>query len=122
MNFVVLSLGSNSADKNKKMNACINELKNIFVDVKVSCVYETKALNGIDNNYLNAVLSGYCCDSYDELKAKMKQYEIELGRTKESKLNGVVPIDVDIVLWNGNVVKDNDFKQIYFQLGWNEIK
>ena len=122
MNFVVLSLGSNSADKIQKMKTCINDLKTVFVDVKVSRVYETEALNGIDNNYLNAVLSGYCDESFDVIKSRMKQYEIDSGRTKESKLKGDVSIDVDIVLWNGDIIKENDFKQSYFQIGWNEIK
>jgi 7,8-dihydro-6-hydroxymethylpterin-pyrophosphokinase len=30
MNFVVLSLGSNSADKIQKMKTCINDLKIVF--------------------------------------------------------------------------------------------
>lgn len=122
MNFVVLSLGSNSADKIQKMKICINDLKDVFVDVKVSSVYETESLNRIDNSYLNAVLSGYCNDGFDVIKARMKQYEIDSGRTKESKLKGNVPIDIDIVLWNGDIIKENDFKQSYFQIGWNEIK
>jgi 2-amino-4-hydroxy-6-hydroxymethyldihydropteridine diphosphokinase len=37
-------------------------------------------------------------------------------------LKGNVPIDIDIVLWNGDIIKENDFKQSYFQIGWNEIK
>lgn len=122
MNFVVLSLGSNCVERDKKMQLCIEWLYDILSDVKVSRIYENRALNGIDNNYLNAVLLGYTQDDYDTLNAKLKRFEIESGRTNDSKLIGVVPIDVDIVMWNVEIIRINDYKQAYFQIGWNEMK
>ena len=55
MNFVVLSLGSNSADKIQKMKICINDLKDVFVDVKVSDWYYTYLID-LKNK---GIVSGY---------------------------------------------------------------
>lgn len=122
MNFVVLSLGSNCVERSKMMSDCIDWLFDLLSNANVSKIYETKALNGVDNNYLNAVLSGYTKEEYNVLNEKIKQYEIECGRTKESKSLGVIPIDVDIVILNDDVIRNNDYNQAYFQIGWNEIK
>ena len=122
MNFVVFSLGSNSDNKELMMQACVDWMREVLNDVKVSQIYETKALNGIDNDYMNAVLSGYTNEEYDDIVRSMKRYEIQSGRTKESKLKGVIPIDVDVVMWNDKIMRNNDYIQSYFQIGWNEIK
>ena len=37
------------------------------------------------------------------------------------KLAGLVPIDLDIVMWNGEVVRQRDFNQDYFQIGWKQL-
>lgn len=121
MNFVVLSLGSNCVEREKKMSHCIRWLFDLLSDVKVSSIYETSALNGVDNNYLNAVLSGYTQYDHNVLNKKFKQYEIDCGRDKDNKIVGIVPIDVDIVMWNDKIIRNNDYMQAYFQIGWNEI-
>ena len=91
-------------------------------NLSVSSAYSTPALNGKDNDYLNAVAEGYVECDFETLKAQMKDYERSSGRTPESKLMGVVPIDIDIVMWNDEVVKAGDYEQSYFKIGWNELK
>lgn len=121
MNKIVLSIGSNCELRSQQMCNCIEWLSKMLKDVEVSHVYETPALNGVDNNYLNAVIMGAVCQDYDELRLILKQYERDCGRTIESKKNGVVPIDVDIVIWNDEILKKQDFNQSYFQIGWTHI-
>lgn len=122
MNKVVLSIGSNSDDCFIKMNNCIKWLSTEIVDIKTSHIYSTPAVNGKDRDYLNAVASGYSRCEFEDLKYRLKQYEQLSGRTLESKKKGVIPIDIDIVMWNDVVLKDNDYKQQYFQIGWTLIK
>lgn len=121
MNKVVFSLGSNCDDALVEMNKCIARLTSLLTFVKVSHIYETTALNGNDKNYLNAVFVGYTDMQYELVKTLMKEYEKSQGRTPESKVLGVIPIDIDVVMWNEEVVRKEDFMQTYFQIGWNEV-
>lgn len=120
-NKVVLSLGSNSHDKDDQMQKCISWLKTFLENVSVSSIYETAALNGVDANYLNAVFIGYTDDDYEEIKFITKKYEVSCGRTKESKIKSSIPIDIDVVVWNDDIIKPADFTQEYFQIGMLEI-
>lgn len=117
-NSLVLLIGSNSADCMKSVASCVDWLGTILSNAFVSEVYKTPALNGVDNDYLNAVAIGKTNMEYEEFKAMTKKYEQECGRTPESKLIGVIPIDIDVVLWNRKLLKERDFKQNYFQEGW----
>lgn len=121
MNELVLSIGSNSSDCQEQMNACIEWLHKILSEIKFSSIYETQAINGIDNAYLNGVVSGKVEKNYQEIHFIMKQYEIDRGRTVESKNNGSIPIDIDIVIWNGQVLRERDYNQSYFQIGWKQL-
>lgn len=121
MNKVVFSLGSNCDDALVEMNKCIAWLTSLLTVINVSHIYETAALNGKDKNYLNAVFVGYTDMQYELVKTLMKEYEKSQGRTPESKALGVIPIDIDVVMWNEEVMRNGDFMQTYFQIGWNEV-
>lgn len=122
MNTLTLSIGSNSKDREWQMKYGIEWLKHIFSDAKVSSVYNSVAVNGRDSDYLNAVMTASTKLDLDDTIALMKQYEAVCGRTPVSKLQGVIPIDIDIVLWNNDVIRPNDFARQYFQRGWQELK
>lgn len=121
MNECVISIGSNSNDKNVRVRECITWLCQVMTDSLYSESYTTTALNGKDGDYVNAVVSGCVECGYDELVALMKCYEKDNGRTHESKSSGVIPIDVDVVMWNGEIKRIADYNQSYFQIGWNQI-
>lgn len=120
-NSVVLSLGSNSDDCKQRMDECKKWLSCILSDATCSDVYETPALNGKDKNYLNAVFVGYSEFPFDILHTRLKQYEKDCGRTALSKVTGIVPIDIDIVMWNGDILRRRDFEMSYFKIGWEQI-
>ncbi len=118
MNKLVLSLGSNSSDCDSQIHKCIEWLNIKLDDFKVSHIYETPATNGKDRDYLNTVVLGSIDVEYEVALRLMKDYEIKNGRTVDSKKYGSIPIDIDIVIWNDNILRENDFKQSYFQIGW----
>ena len=122
MNRYVISIGSNSADRDIQLAKAINWLSSIAKSIKASSVYCTESINHVDNEYMNAVAVCESEHSHNDLNDMLKQYEINCGRSKESKLNGVIPIDLDIVIALGNVVRPGDFDRQYFQIGWNQIK
>lgn len=121
MNNIVLSIGSNTDDKDQKMKLCIEWLETHLFHSTVSKIYCTKATNGKDPDYLNAVLSGNSNLEFEEYNQTLKKYEAQQGRTPDCKITGKVPIDIDIVMWNNDIIRKWDFRQPYFQIGWNEI-
>lgn len=120
-NAVVLSIGSNSADREAQMTNCIAWLRGIATPTKLSSVYNSPASNGKDPDYLNAVAEIATALTHPELTKLLKDYERQCGRTPQSKALGSIPIDIDIVMWNGEVLRQKDFAQYYFAKGWNEI-
>ena len=120
-NAVVLSIGSNSADREAQMTNCIAWLRDNATLTKLSSVYNSPASNGKDPDYLNAVAEITSALTPPELTKLLKDYERQCGRTPQSKALGSIPIDIDIVMWNGEVLRQKDFAQYYFAKGWNEI-
>lgn len=122
MNTYVLSIGSNAVDKAERLAFGFDELRSRLVVVARSEAYVTPALNGRDADYLNAVAVVQADIDFDSLNVLLKQIETLGGRTPQSKMSGVIPLDLDIVIAHGNVVRPGDFDRQYFQIGWNQIK
>lgn len=122
MNTYVLSIGSNAVDKEERLAFGFDELRSRLVVVARSEAYVTPALNGRDADYLNAVAVVQADIDFDSLNVLLKQIETLCGRTPQSKMSGVIPLDLDIVIALGNVVRPGDFDRQYFQIGWNQIK
>ncbi len=121
MNTLAISLGSNSKDRSIQMENAVLYLKSIFDGVSCSTIYETQALNGKDAPYLNAVAVANTDLSIVEATKLLKDWECKCGRTIESKLMGSIPIDLDIVVWNGEVVRDKNFSCDFFTRGYFQL-
>ena len=117
----VLSIGSNTTDSLQRVTECLNWLANKFNLTAHASAYTTPAVNGKDADYVNTVAVITTSLSLPELNAVLKDYEKSCGRTQESKQQGAIPIDVDIVMWNQEIVRPNDYNQNYFKIGWREI-
>ena len=59
-----------------------------------------------------------CSQDMEELGALMKRWEREAGRIAHSKS---VPLDIDIVVFDGQVVRPRDFAQEYFKIGYRAL-
>lgn len=122
MNSVVISIGSNCKDSEKAVEKSIGFLSGKLQSPRASGCYSTPASNGKDADYLNAVLVGYTDDSREKFTSLLKLYEVANGRTALSKQEGVIPIDLDLVVWNDEVVRPVDFDKEYFQIGWKQLE
>ena len=121
MSCAVIGRGSNTPDRMERVAAAIRWLGRVFSDGFHSSAYMTRAINGHDPDYLNAVMSVECDGTMDEVNIMLKDYERACGRTAESKLHGEVPIDLDIVVWDGRIVRPKDFGYRYFLQGYDEL-
>lgn len=117
MNQLIISVGSNSPDREWQMTHAEKHLKQLLKKVVSSEIYEVPAYNGVDAPYLNMVMLAATNMEYSEVESAFKQWEIVCGRTPASKLQGVIPIDIDIVTWNGKVIKPVDYSREYVVKG-----
>lgn len=114
----VIGVGSNSADKKQRMDAAIEYLASWLDEFECSSVYSTRAFNGIDADYLNAVVCGCCCLPVEEVVSRLKEYESASGRNHSEKN---VVIDLDLVLVDDYVLRPRDMEREYFLLGYREL-
>ncbi|MBQ1185329.1 MAG: 2-amino-4-hydroxy-6-hydroxymethyldihydropteridine diphosphokinase [Muribaculaceae bacterium] len=121
MHRVYIGLGSNTPDATKQMSDAIDWLMTQLDEVASSDVYSTPPLSGIGPDYLNAVATGLTAMSNDQLNLLLKDYERQAGRTPQSKISGQVPIDLDIVVWDGTVMREKDFSYDFFQRGYRQV-
>jgi len=92
-----LSLGSNiNAKKNIKF--AVSELQAIFLDLKSSSTYQTKAEGFEGEDFLNLVTSGTSLFSFEALNKKLKGIEDSAGRDRNAPKFGPRTLDIDIVL------------------------
>lgn len=121
LNKVVISLGSNSLDSNIMMQRAMVWLEENLLSFKCSKIYSTPPLNGIGRNYLNAVAIGETTCNQDEFNLMLKDYEKSSGRTPISKKTGVIPIDLDIIVFNEQILRSKDFSYDFFQIGYKQL-
>ena len=119
---VVISVGSNCGDRREMVKMGIEWLKTKLMEMKYSSIYETPCALKSGSAYMNAVVSGFYEGVGYDLDDELKLKEQEMGRTAECRARGEVPIDMDIVMENGEVVKEWDYRQKFFRIGYGEIQ
>lgn len=118
---VVLSLGSNCGNRRDSVEKALKWLESVLEVKKASSVYETPCARREGPNYMNGVVKGFFSGSSEELDSLLKNYERIRGRNEECRKRGDVPLDIDIVIADGTILKEWDFSQKFFQIGFREI-
>jgi 2-amino-4-hydroxy-6-hydroxymethyldihydropteridine diphosphokinase len=105
MNHAYLSLGSN-IDKERNLLACVRLLATHGRVLAVSPVYETSPVgNSDDPSFFNAALILQTSLSAGDLKEQvLRQVEAQLGRRRTMDPNAPRTIDVDVSLFNDQVL------------------
>jgi 7,8-dihydro-6-hydroxymethylpterin-pyrophosphokinase len=116
-----ICLGSNTPDQEEQIKKAIEHLKEQLSEVEVSATYRSAAYNGKDAPYLNAVVHGYTDRSIEQMETDLKLWEKKQGRTAEMRSEGKVPIDLDLVIWCGRIMRQVDFERHYFNEGYREL-
>lgn len=114
----LISLGANTPDKKKRLDDAIVAIAQIAGIKAQTPIYETPAEGSTATlPYANALILIETEAEYDELRATFKQWEAQAGRTPESKAQGIIPLDVDIITWNDMVIKERDMEFNYMKKG-----
>jgi 2-amino-4-hydroxy-6-hydroxymethyldihydropteridine diphosphokinase len=121
MNRVVISLGSNVEDRMARVAAAMTWIQSILHSTDCSGIYETDDFHPTGRKYCNAVMAGDTALSQGEIDAAAGLYELNAGRDEPARLRGDVPIDIDLVMWNGTVLRPRDMEREYFLRGYREL-
>lgn len=118
---VILSVGSNSGDRRSQVESGIGWLKDLLLNARVSSIYSTGDCHGGPRDYYNAVVKGMTPIDINSFELLCKEYELCHGRTPEARRVGDVPIDIDIVVYDNEIIRPNDFRRDFFQIGYRQI-
>ncbi len=113
----VVSLGSNYGNRELRIKQALKILKEFGEILSYSGIYETDAIDGVSASYLNSVLVFTTDLSHQELIDKFKEIEIQLGRDKSKLARTEVPIDIDLVIYDNNILRPEDYSRSYFRRG-----
>ena len=69
------------------------------------------------NPYLNIVARLETTLDYDSLNKLFKELEVKMGRQKGSRNDDPVALDIDIVIFNDEVMRPRDLNSSYFKMG-----
>ena len=120
-NKVVIGVGSN-IEPSKNIREAQNAIANHFKLIKTSSLIETEPIGCNDqDNFLNcAFLIETDMDS-EKLKFWLKDLESRLGRIKTENKNGPRTIDLDIVVWNEEIVDAEVYEREFLQHSITEL-
>lgn len=113
MNTVLIMLGSNLFPE-INLKLAIEKLAAHFHIVNQSSVIVNKPIGEkYINDFHNQAIKITTFKELEDTTSILKQIEKELGRDLESKITGLISIDIDLIFWN-NTLKHKDYERFYF--------
>ena len=112
-----ISIGTNE-DREVNLDFAHKKLCSLYPDILFSPVLDTKAI-GMKHacRFLNQVACFHTHATSEETKSDLKRIEIEVGRTPEEKVNEIIRLDLDLLIYDGKVLKPYDLKRNYVREG-----
>lgn len=113
MNTAIVMLGTNFQKEENIYK--VKELLNEFYEINdESKLLLTKPVGKkYKNDFLNQALLLHSADSATETQRHFKHIEDLLGRSPLTSIIGDVPMDIDLIIWNGKI-KRNDYFKLQF--------
>ncbi len=120
MNRGVISLGSNINGKESIISRALDTL-GVHV-TEATPPYMDPEDNDNTRPYLNIIAVIETAMDYETTRAHFKQIEKAAGRTPSDKATGLIPLDIDIVIFNDRIIKPGDFERPYFIHGYRLLR
>lgn len=117
MHSAVLCIGSNVESARVKIEDAICRLRHSGVYVE-----ETSDIYTVNMPYYNCVVRVATTLDADTLVTLTKTIERDMHRTKEMKAISIVPIDLDLVVFDEKVLRIPDYETDYFKKGYAQIR
>lgn len=112
-NSVVINLGSN-VEPNKNIQTALTILQSRFDVLNISNFQWTEAISQEPQpDYLNGAVLIRTALTCKELNCELKSVEKELGRPQTKQRNAPRSIDLDILIWNHQIVHQDYFNRSF---------
>lgn len=122
MHEVSLILGSN-IEPEKNLQRAISELTKYCIINQFSPVYETQSEGSIGPNFLNAVVILQTPLQLNEFKFNiLRKIEERLGRIRSVDKNAPRTIDLDVLIFDNQIIDPNIWSCIYIAKPLSDIK
>lgn len=116
VNRAIICLGANTPDARERLAGAFDVLGVLGAVIRATTPYPTDPeYAGEVEPYLNQIVDFATTHSFDSLTDITKKYQTEI-RSK-NKYPGLVNIDIDIVVWNGEVKRPADAASAYYRQG-----
>jgi 2-amino-4-hydroxy-6-hydroxymethyldihydropteridine diphosphokinase len=114
---VYIGLGSNEGDREQHLCTAVDAVRRIdaVAVLRRSDLFDSAPVGPPQPRYLNAVIELECALPPQRLLAILKHIEGELGRQKSHRW-GPRPIDLDILLWDGEVIADANLQVPHLEM------
>ena len=106
---VFIGIGSN-LNKIKNIKSCLSKIKNDYENVRLSPVYETKAMGFDGPNFYNLVCSFNTTKDIYKLKEKLNKIELDHGRNLNETKYSSRTLDIDILYYGNLILVDDKIK------------
>ncbi len=121
MNQAVIGIGSNIQPK-ANIEKAIKRIAESQRILNESRIVETEPLAGRDQpNYMNAAMLIQTSMGREELKSWLRELEGELGRIRKSDRYDSRTIDLDIVVWDGEIVDEDVYEREFLKTAILEV-
>lgn len=116
MTTAVLGIGSNVADAVYRIRKSLELLS--ASGCRILCCSD---IYQVASPYFNLVAKVSVPVGYDDFLGLTKRLESLLGRLPHCKGDKVVPVDIDVVMFDGLTMRPADFEAPYFTRGYGSI-
>lgn len=100
-----ISIGSN-IDKDKNIPASLRALEQHFGNLTISSIYESEPVGFTGDTFYNLVVGFNSELGVKEVAKKLRQIELDNGRTRESQKFSARTLDLDLILYDDLIIND----------------
>lgn len=113
MHKVLLSIGTNT-DACFNLKRAIDNLYSCFPNIQFTSITESAACGAtFKGPFLNTLAYFETNMLKEDIQVRFKSIEKNMGRKTTHKAEGIVIIDIDLIQWDNEVLKPDDFKRDY---------
>lgn len=114
MHKIILALGSNHEAK-VNIELALNLLSKSIKIIQSTPSYDNESTEFPISIFTNKILVCETELSYEKLNKELKHIETECGRNNYAKTSGIIPLDIDILLYDNNRYHINDWDKPYIK-------
>ncbi len=113
----IFCIGSNCGEREENVASSLLWLSQILESFRHSPIYATPDCYGGPRKYMNAVAIGFTSMTPNELNCLCKEREMLCGRDSAARAAGDVPVDIDLVVYGGKILREKDYNSEFFIKG-----